>query len=93
MIKSNKQHIVMLPFSMGEFKGLHPGTYVEVIEHPFLSIGSSYSILKPDIHLWLDNAIGSDSWDFGFSSSEGEYYICFDNEAHKNWFLLRWSCN
>ena len=76
-----------LPFSMGRVTHFDPFTYEKTIDHPILEIGSSFSNIKPEIELWLQEQFG-DRCRNGF---DGEYYIEFDNEQDLIMFALRWS--
>ena len=62
-------------------------TFEEIYDHPILEIGSSYSTLKTEIRIWLNENFGT-NWEFTFSGND--YQLWFRTEAHKTWFLIRW---
>lgn len=80
-----------LPFSMAKQTVVNPLTFEpQIIGHPFLDIGSSFSTLHWHIRVWLDENM-KDDYTFGFDNSQSEYFIEFKNEKDKTFFLLRWT--
>ena len=76
-----------LPFSMGRVTSFDLMTHTEIIDHPILSIGSSYACLKEEIRTWMTNT-GKD-WEFRFDGNN--YCIWFETEQEKIVFILRWT--
>ena len=78
---------MLLPFSMGTYRPANSFTVYQEIDHPILSIGSSYSAIKEPILVWLHEQYGNQIH-YGFDGKE--YFIDFPSEADKTMFMLRW---
>jgi hypothetical protein len=79
---------VFLPFDLGTQR--FPGDpYLEdIVDHPVLDIGSSYSGLRSDVQAWL--SANCDGWHFDCYLGGGEYYLRFRSEEDATAFRLRW---
>ena len=79
-----------LPLSMGKLVKFNPATFETTYYHPVLEISSSFSCLKQEVTVWLDENIGKVERDWDFSFREGEYCLAFKTEEDLTLFLLRW---
>lgn len=77
---------VPLPFSLGTVVYIDPVTGEEIISHPVLDIGSSYSTLKQEIIKWLK----VNSIEYTFLYKSPDYIIIFTNEQEAMQFSLLW---
>ena len=76
---------------MGKVVWQDPLTYMEIIDHPFLNISSSYASLKTEVADWLKDNFGLQGTDWDFTFTDGDYVLLFKSEEKKTWFLIRWS--
>jgi len=71
---------------MGKTKPSSNPFYGDEIDHPILIIGSSYSVLCPNVAAWLE--MNCDSFDFRME--EGEYCLFFQYDEDAIAFKMRW---